>query len=73
MSPLLALRLVTYLTVADGIAALLLAGLIAPLGAGLVGAAVAGELVLERARERGAPRRHAVLGPGGARRRRRSR
>ena len=54
MSPLLALRLVTYLTVADGIAALLLAGLIAPLGAGLVGAAVLASWWLERARERGA-------------------
>ena len=54
MSPLLALRLVTYLTVADGIAALLLADLIAPLGAGLVGAAVLASWWLERARERGA-------------------
>jgi len=54
MSPVLALRLVTYLTVADGIAALLLAGLIAPLGAGLVGAAVLASWWLERARERGA-------------------
>ncbi len=53
MSPLLALRLVTYLTVADGIAALLLAGLIAPLGAALVGAAVLASWWLERARERG--------------------
>ena len=52
--PLLALRLVTYLMVADGIAALLLAGLIAPLGAGLVGAAVLASWWLERARERGA-------------------
>ena len=56
MSPLLALRLVTYLTVADGIAALLLAGLIAPLGAGLVGAAVLASWWLERARERGPSR-----------------
>ncbi len=54
MSPLLALRLVTYLTVADGIAALLLAGLIAPLGAALVGAAILASWWLERARERGA-------------------
>ena len=54
MSPLLALRLVTYLTVADGIAALLLADLIAPLGAGLVGSAVLASWWLERAREHGA-------------------
>jgi transglutaminase-like putative cysteine protease len=53
VSPLLALRLVTYLTVADGIAALLLAGLIAPLGAALVGAAILASWWLERARERG--------------------
>lgn len=54
MSPLLALRLVTYLTVADGIAALVLAGLIGPLGACLVFGAVLASWGLERARERGA-------------------
>jgi len=52
MSPLLALRLVTYLVVADGIAALLLGGLIGPLGAGLVGAAILASWALDRVRER---------------------
>ena len=56
MSPILALRLVTYLVVADGVAGLLLADLIAPVGAALVGAAILGSWWIERARERGAVR-----------------
>lgn len=53
MSPLLALRLVTYLVVADGIAALWLAGLIGPVGAGVVGVAILASWWLDGARERG--------------------
>ena len=56
MSPLLAVRLVTYLVVADGVAALLLAGLIRPLGAGLVAAGILASWWLEAAREGGAVR-----------------
>jgi len=56
MSPRLALRLVTYLVVADGIAALLLGGLIRPLGALLVGAAILASWWHVRARERGTVR-----------------
>src|SRR6266542_6938058 len=56
MSPMLALRLVTYLLVCDGIAALLLAGLIGPLGAALVVLAMLASWWLERARQRGVVR-----------------
>lgn len=56
MAPMLALRLVTYLLVCDGIAALLLAGLIGPLGAALVVLAMLASWWLERARERGVVR-----------------
>jgi len=56
MPALLALRLVTYLVVGDGIAALYLAGLIGPVGVALVVAAVLVSWALERARERGALR-----------------
>jgi hypothetical protein len=56
MSPLLAVRLVTYLVVADGVAALLLAGLISPLGAGLVAAGILASWWLEAARGRGVVR-----------------
>ncbi|MBI2525072.1 MAG: DUF3488 domain-containing protein [Candidatus Rokubacteria bacterium] len=41
MSPTLAVRIATYLLVADGLAALFLAGLIGPLGLAVVGAALA--------------------------------
>ena len=56
MTPLLALRLVTYLLVCDGIAALFLAGLLGPLGATLVVLAMLGSWWLDRARERGVVR-----------------
>jgi protein-glutamine gamma-glutamyltransferase len=56
MSPMLALRLVTYLLVCNGIVALLLAGLIGPVGAVLVVLAMLGSWWLERARERGSVR-----------------
>ena len=56
MSSMLALRVVTYLVVGDGIAALYLAGLIGPLGVALVVAAILVSWALERARERGALR-----------------
>jgi transglutaminase-like putative cysteine protease len=47
-----ALRAVTYLLVSTGIAALVLGGLLGPLGASLVAIAVAASWWLERARER---------------------
>ena len=53
MSPYLALRLVTYLLVCDGVAGLLLAGLLGPFGAALVVLAMLASWWLERARERG--------------------
>lgn len=53
MSPELGLRLVTYLLVGDGIAALYVADLIGPLGAGLVALAIAASFWHERARRRG--------------------
>ncbi len=56
MSSMLALRLVTYLVVGDGIAALYLAGLIGPAGVALVVAAILVSWAIERARERGALR-----------------
>ena len=56
MPSMLALRLVTYLVVGDGIAALYLAGLIGPLGVALVVAAIIVSWALEGARERGALR-----------------
>jgi transglutaminase-like putative cysteine protease len=56
MPAMLALRLVTYLLVGDGIAALYMAGLIGPLGVALVVAAILVSWALERARERGALR-----------------
>src|SRR2546426_1613436 len=56
MSPMLALRLATYLLVCDGIASLFLAGLIGPLWAALVVLAMLGSWWLERARERGVVR-----------------
>ncbi|HET8579197.1 MAG TPA: DUF3488 and transglutaminase-like domain-containing protein [Methylomirabilota bacterium] len=56
MSGMLALRLVTYLLVGDGIAALYLAGLIGPVGVALVVTAILVSWALERARERGALR-----------------
>ena len=56
MSPMLALRLAAYLLVCDGVASLFLAGLIGPLGAGLVVLAVLGSWWIEGARERGAVR-----------------
>jgi transglutaminase-like putative cysteine protease len=66
MSPVLALRVVTYLLVCDGIVALLLGGLIGPFGAGLVGVAILGSWWLERARERGVVRRPLTWGLVGA-------
>src|SRR5215468_11119649 len=66
MSPLLVLRLVTYLVVADGIAALLLAGLIGPLGAGFMGAAMLASWWFEDARARGALRSPLLWGLVGA-------
>jgi len=56
VSPMLALRLAAYLLVCDGVASLFLAGLIGPLGAGLVVLAVLGSWWIEGARERGAVR-----------------
>jgi transglutaminase-like putative cysteine protease len=56
MSPTLALRLVTYLLVCNGVASLLLAGLIGPLGTALVVLAMLGSWWLDRARERGVVR-----------------
>jgi transglutaminase-like putative cysteine protease len=56
MSPALALRLVTYLLVSNGVAALLMAGLVGPLGAALVIGAMLGSWWLEAARERGVVR-----------------
>ena len=56
MSALLALRLVTYLLVGTGVAALYGAGLIGPLGAALVGLAILVSWGHEQARERGAVR-----------------
>jgi transglutaminase-like putative cysteine protease len=53
MSPLIALRVVTYLVVADGIAGLLLARLIDPLGAGLVAVAILVSWWLEGQRAHG--------------------
>jgi transglutaminase-like putative cysteine protease len=53
MSPHLALRLVTYLLVCDGVAGLLLAGLIGVPGAALVVLAMLGSWWIERGRERG--------------------
>jgi transglutaminase-like putative cysteine protease len=53
MSALLALRLVTYLLVGTGVAALYGAGLIGPLGAGLVALAILVGWGHEAARERG--------------------
>jgi transglutaminase-like putative cysteine protease len=53
MSPYLALRLVTYLLVCDGVAGLLLAGLIGAFGATLVLLAMLGSWWLEDARDRG--------------------
>ncbi|HXA94180.1 MAG TPA: DUF3488 and transglutaminase-like domain-containing protein [Candidatus Dormibacteraeota bacterium] len=56
MLALLALRLVTYLLVGIGVAALYGAGLIGPLGAALVGLAILVSWGHEQARERGAVR-----------------
>lgn len=56
MPALLALRLVTYLLVGTGVAALYGAGLIGPLGAALVGLAILVSWGHEQARERGAVR-----------------
>src|SRR5215468_2063624 len=56
MSALVALRVVTYLVVADGIAALWIAGLIGPGGAAFVAIAILASWWHERARERGAVR-----------------
>src|SRR4030095_13394567 len=56
MAPTLALRLVTYLLVCNGVASLLLAGLIGPLGAALVVLVMLGSWWLEQARERGVVR-----------------
>jgi len=66
MSAILALRLVTYLVVCDGVAALLVAGLIGPQGAALVVVAMLVSWWLERARERGAVRPVVVWGLMGA-------
>ena len=66
MSPMLALRLVTYLLVCDGIAALLLAGLIWPLAAGLVVLAMLASWALEGARRRGTLRPAVTWGLVGA-------
>ncbi len=56
MTALLALRLVTYLLVGTGVAALYGAGLIGPLGAALVVLAILVSWGHEEARERGAVR-----------------
>src|SRR2546427_11449850 len=58
-----ALRLVTYLSVCNGIVALLLAGLIGPFGATLLVLAILGAWWLERARERGIVRPALAGGP----------
>jgi hypothetical protein len=62
MPTLLALRVVTYLLVGDGIAALLLAGLIGPAGAAFVGLIMLGAWWLEGARTRGVVRPAVVWG-----------
>jgi transglutaminase-like putative cysteine protease len=62
MSLMLALRVVTYLLVCDGIVALLLAGLIGAVGVALVVLAVLGSWWLEGAWERGLLRRSLVWG-----------
>ncbi|PYO27892.1 MAG: hypothetical protein DMD86_17210 [Candidatus Rokuibacteriota bacterium] len=62
MSPMLALRLATYLLVCDGVASLFLAGLIGPLWAALVVLAMLGSWWLERARERGVVRASVAWG-----------
>src|SRR5438445_7078388 len=61
-----ALRLVTYLSVCNGIVALLLAGLIGPFGATLLVLAILGAWWLERARERGIVRPALAWGLVGA-------
>jgi protein-glutamine gamma-glutamyltransferase len=66
LTPMLALRLVTYLLVCDGIAALFLAGLIGPLVAALVVGAMLASWWLERARERGVVRAWVAWGLVGA-------
>src|SRR6266542_2720710 len=66
MSAVLALRLVTYLVVCDGVAALLVAGLIGPPGAALVVLAMLVAWWLEGARERGAVRPAVTWGLVGA-------
>ncbi len=66
MSGQLALRLTTYLVVADGLAALLLARLIEPVGALLVAAAILASWWHERARERGVVRSRFAWGLVGA-------
>jgi protein-glutamine gamma-glutamyltransferase len=66
MSPILALRLVTYLLVCDGVVGLLLAGLIGAAGAGLVVLAMLASWWLERARERGVVRAWMAWGLVGA-------
>ena len=52
MSALLALRLITYLLVAVGVAALLLAGLLGPLGAAILALALAGSFAIDQVRDR---------------------
>jgi transglutaminase-like putative cysteine protease len=66
MSPILALRLVTYLLVCDGVAGLLLAGLIGAFGAALVVLAMLGSWWLERARAQGIVRAWMAWGLVGA-------
>jgi transglutaminase-like putative cysteine protease len=66
MSPYLALRLVTYLLVCNGVAGLLLAGLIGVPGAALVVLAMLASWWIERARERGIVRAWAAWGLVGA-------
>src|SRR5262249_60725569 len=67
MAPTLALRLVTYLLVCNGIASLLLAGVIGPLGTALVVLAILGSWWVERARGRGVVREWIAWGLAGAR------
>jgi protein-glutamine gamma-glutamyltransferase len=52
MSPLLALRLITYLLVCAGVAALALAGLLGPVGGAILALALTGSWVIDQVRDR---------------------
>jgi protein-glutamine gamma-glutamyltransferase len=56
MSALFALRLITYLLVCAGVTALALAGLLGPIGGGILGLALTGSWIIDRVRDRVAVR-----------------